>query len=116
MVRTNYVLSYQYENFISMALECGYGKHDFKNSDMENLMDKEDDASWAKHLNRKKTLQQVKKGMTKAITHACKRQLSQGDKKMLRDFLMRVESNDGSSELLVICNEGMDILRKYQRN
>lgn len=109
----NYQKSHDYEGFIRLArlsqterLGCHY-------SYMNNLLNAEKGQNHTRS-SRGRLLLDVKKYMTSALKFAVKRRLSKSDKDVLASYLPLIETASTGSELLEICNNGIEILVKYK--
>ncbi|RYZ91077.1 MAG: hypothetical protein EOP04_01755 [Proteobacteria bacterium] len=113
MEQTDYVKSNVYEHYICRARECDRDEFGARNQYMLNLIWKEQDGSAVGHLRHDKILADIKKNLVAATKVALERPLEKDDKEQLKSFIPMIEAANHSSVLLEICEEGLELLRKY---
>lgn len=109
-----YQRSWAYENLVTLCRQQGWGEHDAKNTDMENLMLFEIGASQVQHLKGCKLLSKVKKEMNNALKFALGRQLPDSVKNVLRKLIPEIGKANCSDELLAFCEKGISSLVPYK--
>jgi hypothetical protein len=102
---TEYAKSHYYETAITKLRSCKHGEHGAFNQDMLNLMYKERDEVFVKHLTHKKLLATVKKNLTSALKFAAKNKTNSTIKMELENYIDAVFEAATSDAFLAICSD-----------
>lgn len=113
MIHDTYKEGMPYEFFIRALRNCTEHEHNSHRANMSNLIGFEL-GDRLPYINGTKLLSDIKKWMKSAIEYAVQQNKFSSIALELKSYLPRVEAATTSTELLKICNDGMNLLQDWR--
>ena len=113
MAELDHLIAYSYEQYITLARLCNANQFGATYVNMLNLMLKEQGIIPV-NFKHSKLLKEVKKNMISATKIALKRKIYKSDKDKLQKLLEATKIAVSAAELILICNKGIDVVKKYE--